>query len=67
MKLPDKCTVIVVNYNNGHTDSFFPTSKIEEFDGSYEFKYEKGEGADKETILHVIYTSTVRDILFYSK
>lgn len=66
MKIPDKCTKIVVNYN-GYTETFFPTSKVEEFDGSYEFKYEKGEGADKETVLHVLYTSTVRDILFYSK
>lgn len=67
MKLPDKCTKIVVDYTNGQQETYCPTSKVEEFSECYEFKEEIGEGEEKRTYLRVIMTNSIRKIDFVSK
>lgn len=67
MKIPSICLSVVINYTDGNQNVITPSSKIDEWEDSYEFTETFGEGDDKRNNLHVIFKSEIRNIVFTSK
>jgi len=63
MKLPDKCSSISVLYEDGESDEFKPTSKVEEFEDCYEFSEKRSVDADSDSMV-VLMKSEIRKIRF---
>ena len=67
MKIPHPCLSVVVNFNDGNQNVIVPSSKVDEWEDSYEFTETVGEGDYKRNNLHVIFKSEIRNIVFTSK
>jgi len=67
MKIPNQVLSIVINYKDSNQGVISPSSKVEEFEDSYEFNETVGEGDDKRVNLHVVFKSEIRNIIFTSK